>query len=648
MALQVASLFGVLSLDDKMSGQLDSAEQKARGFGSRLAQLGQNVTGFAANITTLFAAVGIALGIAVTSAVAFNESMTNTGAVLGKTQAEMAALSQEILDIGAESRAGPQAVAAAYYDIAGGIQNASTHMDVLRAAIALAEAGNTDLASSAKGLISVMNAYDLSAADAARVSDIFTRAVGMGVGTMSDFTNALGPASGLAFDLGISFEELAASTAFLTSTGSTASESVTQLTGIMSAFLKPNSNMTAALAAMGYESGTAAIEALGLQGAVNALSTAVGGSTDELAKALGTQEALGGAIGLLNDRATDFTASFTAGLNGATEAARNIQNASPAAQFDFLRSTVQALGIEVGTTLLPALIDLVDIIRPVINSVIGWVRQNPRLTATIGAVGAGLAVLGPILLAVGAAMTGIGAIVAVIGSPIGLLVGLVAGLALAFESNFLGIRTVVQPVLDTISNGFNFLREALGWFVEDIRQYGLLEAIKQAFGLGGSYGESWLEGVLVSFGMARETAVSVLDSITSALGNVSAFIQNTVIPGVQAFFQFLADAWSFVSPHLANLYNWFISDALPAIVGFVQNTVLPGVRSFFQFLADAWLFISPALSSIYNWFVIEAMPAITNFISNTALPAVRSIFDFIRGAWDLISPHLVQSTIGLW
>ena len=160
----------------------------------------------AAGIAATFGAAAV-----ISSASAFDSTMHNIQAVTKDTAAETAALGQELLAIGGNSVAGPQAVADAYYDIAGGVADASVRMDTLNAAIALSEAGQANLGAATAGLISVMNSYGFSAEQASFASDVLTRTVGMGVGTMGDFASALPQVTGLANSMGISFDDLAAS-----------------------------------------------------------------------------------------------------------------------------------------------------------------------------------------------------------------------------------------------------------------------------------------------------------------------------------------------------------------------------------------------------------------------------------------------------
>lgn len=414
MATQVASLFGVLDLRDNLTPGLSSAKTGLTGFSSHLSTVGGQVKDFGQKLTVAMLPVTAALGLSVNAAVNFDEAVTNVGAVLGLTTGEIKNLKGELLEMSSDTRAGPQAVADAFYDIVGGVADASTHWDILNASIKTSEAGNADLAGTTKALISVMNAYKFSAKDAGMVSDVLTRTVGMGVGTMDEFAAALPNVTGLSHSLGISFEDVGTMMAYLTTQGNSASESATQLSGMMTAMLNPNENMKDALKELGYETGQAAIEQLGLLGAYEALRGTQTAQTMGMSELVGRLEALRGVTSFAGEDVRDFFGKFRDGLAGATDQAREIQMGSAAAQFDLLKTSVSELGIELGDALMPVLLDIASGAKEVVKNIIEWTIKNPEATKTILMVAGALVILGPVIMvtssAVGLLTSGVGAL----------------------------------------------------------------------------------------------------------------------------------------------------------------------------------------------------------------------------------------------
>lgn len=429
-----------------LTSGLNQANQEIGNFASRA---GQNLADVGRDLSLQVTAPLVGVGVAAAKlAIDFDEAMTNTAAVMGLTGDAADELSAQVLDIGQTARAGPQAVAESFYDIVGGVTDASTHMAILNAAIATSEAGNANLAATTNGLISVMNAYGLAADDAAQVSDIFTRTVGTGVGTMDDFVSALSPVAGLASSTGVSFQELGTAAAFMTTQGFSASQAGTRLQAAITALIKPNETMNEALHRMGVESGSAALEQYGLAGTLDLLSTALGGSQDQMAAALGSTEALGAAILLTDERFAGFSQNFITGMDGATAAARQIQLTSVAAQIDLLKSSMTGLGITIGDAILPGILAVVAAITPFINRL---AEANPQVIQIGVALAAMAAAAGPLVSTMGALATIFGVIL----SPIGLIAAGVVAAAAGFKllyDHSTAFRNAINNIKDAITS----------------------------------------------------------------------------------------------------------------------------------------------------------------------------------------------------
>ena len=483
------------AVEDVMRG----AESALRSAGERFQSQGQSMmsggmrTIMAGGVAALVNSAAFA--IPVNSAVQFEQTMTNTRALLGQTAEEMAGLNAQVLAIGAASVAGPQQAAVAFYDIVSGVQDASTHLDILNSAIATSEAGQSSLTSTTSGLIAVMNSYGSSVITAAQASDVYSRTVGMGVGTMDQFVSAMAPISGLAATLDIGFDELGSSMAYLTAQGSTASASATRLQATMVAMLKPNNEMAVALRAAGYESGELAINQLGLVGALDAVAQAMDNDTGRMAAALGSTEALQAAVVLLRDGYAEFNESYMEGLDGATDRAREIQLQGVYAQVGLLKAAADGLAITIGTALLPPISNLLQIITPLINGIREWIQANPELAggiikaaAAVGFIVAGLTTLGGIIAVVSGAISfglggallgmanGLGLITTLLFNPFGIIAGLgsVAATILSlvpvigiFVAGFAGIAMIFSDIQNNVGgagDAFASLMQTMGGF----------------------------------------------------------------------------------------------------------------------------------------------------------------------------------------
>jgi TP901 family phage tail tape measure protein len=424
-----------------------------RGFNSGMASVENsldktagNLTKLGSGISTIMAPAALAFGASTKMALDFSGMITNISAVTGTTGKDLDKLSGQIMKFGEDSEYGAQQVAGAFYDIAGGVVDVKSRMAVLDAAVHTAQAGQADLGGTTKALITVMNGYGFSAKQASFASDVLTRTVGMGVGTMDDFASAFPQVTGLANSLGIGFDDLGADMAFLTTKGNSASESATQLSSAMVALLKPHDKMKKALKAIGYETGQAAIKNLGLVGTYRALLKA--GYGNDMADMVGRVEALRAVTSFSDDSSVQFFTDFKKGVKGATSEAEKIQLSGPAAQVKLFESSVQSLGINLGNSMLPALQQVLGDVKPLVQGLSDWIAKNPVLVGQIGEVVALLTGAGGLTIAAGqvvSAVAGIGG--AIVGlAPFILPLGIIVGMIGAYQTNFGGFRDFVDDL----------------------------------------------------------------------------------------------------------------------------------------------------------------------------------------------------------
>lgn len=488
-ALEIASLYGTIALNDQFTTQLGIVMQSLGSFEGRLRDIGARTSELGFALGTIFAVPALAFGRATDSAVDFNRVVTNSAAILGLNQEQARSLSDELLDIGAHSMAGPMGVARAYYEVASGVLNAGSRMPILHAAIATSEAGQADLMGTTMAMISIMNAFGYTTeAEATRVGDAITRMVGVGIGSMDQFSAALPKVTGLAAQVGISFDEVASSMAFITTKGFTPGQASTQLAGIINAFLKPNTTMKGLMGGLGWESGSAAMGQFGLVGTIQRLFAATGGSEDVLSQALGRREALLGSLALLQQGYGDFAPGFMGSIGGSTEAARDIQRTAPGAQRDLFNAQLAALGITIGDALIPGLSQLMQQLSPIVEAFRAWAAANPEVVAGIGQIvigGAGLAVF---LFGLGQLIRSIGIIVGALASPVTGAIVLIGLLGAAYTTNFLGFRDFVdnevRPALEGFADTVRGLPDPVRAAAISIGALGLAGAIAMALGLG--------------------------------------------------------------------------------------------------------------------------------------------------------------------
>src|SRR5689334_19476170 len=207
------------------------------GMAGNLAKVGQAMT---YSLTTPLLAIG---SQAVKTASDFDASMHNINSIAHMTQGEFDALSKKVLDFGTTTRSGPQAVADSLYEIYSAGLTGSKAFDLMQQSVKTAEAGLADLEKTTNALTATVMAYSNQNLSASEASNVWTKMVQVGVGSLDDFLANAQKVLPLASNLGISFQDLGANAAYLSQQGGGAKKAMTALAMAFSNILKPNDTM---------------------------------------------------------------------------------------------------------------------------------------------------------------------------------------------------------------------------------------------------------------------------------------------------------------------------------------------------------------------------------------------------------------------
>lgn len=403
-------------------------------------------------------------GLAMTGAVAgvgiasvkmggdFDTAMREVNTMMGLSESEFQKLKDDTLALSTELGKAPTEMAKALYQVISAGVPAGNALEFLGTSAKAAVGGVTDTETAVDGITTVVNAFKMSADDAAKVADVMFETVKRGKTNFELLSSSMYIAAPLAATLGVKFEEVMAATATLTKQGVPTAQAMTQVRASLVALTKPSEDMKVLLEKMGYSSGEAAIAALGYSGTLDGLRQAADNNNETLGTAFGRVEGLNALFGLTGDNAEMFAQDLE-GMGQATEGvgasmeAFNEMNKSVGRQFE--QTTVQLKGmfIEISSALLPALTSLVEAMAPILKAFGEWASNNPELTLALmgvtGAVGALLLVLPPLMSAytavkaiqVGATATTIGHTISLVAHTVATWAATAAATAFAIAVN---------------------------------------------------------------------------------------------------------------------------------------------------------------------------------------------------------------------
>lgn len=643
----LGNAYGSVIID--VSG-VSSAMQQARqaieggfsGIGNSISSLGDQMSKLGGAISTFSAPLLAAGGVGLKAAADFDTLLKQIEVFGNVAPEQMSKVSEFALKMGADTKFSSSDAAEALLGLLKAGQSLDEAMQSLPQVLNLAAAGNLSLASASGIVSSALAIFKLKATDAGRVSDALARAANASQADVGDLGQALANVGPIAAMFGLSVEDTSAILGVFANNGIKGAESGTQLKSMLLNLTRPTEDVKGAFERLGVSLYDAQGNSRNFNTVIKELDAALDKLPVEQQNEL--MQTLGGSYGIVGISAL----RASGGIDGMLQSMAAAPSAGKIAD-DFMKTfkgNVESLTGSVETLMVSGLTPFMnEVLTPivkqitgVVNSMTEWTQKNPELTKQIVKVLAIVAVLGPTLLVAGKAMKSIGEIITVATGSFGLIGLAIAGLVLAFNTNFLGIRDILQPVIDQIGIFFNSILsgmpvgDALGTMFRNLLPPDVVAGITNGF------------NGIVTF--VTETALPALQGfanwfLTEALPAVVNFVGTTVIPGIQKLFTFLSEAWTNISPALQSFANWFLTEALPAVVAFVQNTVIPGIQKLFTFLSEAWNTVSPGLNSLKDWFLTDALPKVKTFVEVDFKNALNSVFGWMATVWtDTIEPGL--------
>ena len=367
---------------DKTGAAVQSALSNTSKFASNVQAATQPIADFTAGALKIEAAL-LASGAAITAfsvkvAGDFDTAFREISTLISAPVEDLDSFKAAILSYASSSTKPLEEVTQSIYNaISAGVDYADA-IEAVAIAEQLSVAGKATLNDSLLVLVSSLNAYGLGMEDAQRFSDALFTTVKQGQTTLPELANSLSGVTGLAATAGVSFEELLAAVATLTSTGAPTSQAVTQIQGAISAILKPTSEASALAKQLGIDFSLQRLEAVGLSGVLNDVQAATGGNAEQMAVLFGRVEALNGVLTLTGLGADKFAETLQAMASnaGSVEVAFAIMVQSIDASSQKIKNALDGLFIAIGAPLLDEFSGVAEAIAGIFNAIGDAARDN--------------------------------------------------------------------------------------------------------------------------------------------------------------------------------------------------------------------------------------------------------------------------------
>ena len=262
------------------------------------------------------AAIGTAFVAGMTKAVIaaneFQKEMSNVATLIDTSAESTQDLTKQLLLLDPALGGTTELTKGLYQAFSAGARDAEEAMEITVASAKFAKAALTDTNTAVDVLTTAINAYGAENMDANKASDIFFTTIKKGKITGEELASSIGTSIPLFSAAKIGLDELASGIAAMTKQGVSANVATTQLNNIVSSFLKPSEELAIRLKEVGFESGSAFLEAEGLAGALEFLQEVTKGDAAEIAKLIPNIRGMRGVMALTGVGGETFTDTLEA------------------------------------------------------------------------------------------------------------------------------------------------------------------------------------------------------------------------------------------------------------------------------------------------------------------------------------------------
>ena len=411
----------------KVTGELEKSATSSKRTTNEVKALGVAYIGLAVAMTAIITK-------SVETSAAFEQSMANVKAISQATGAEFEKLRNQALNLGATTKFTAAEAADAQALLAQAGMKTNQIIASMPGVLALAAAGQVDLATTASITASALNGFGLAAEDSARVADVLAKS---SIDTNADVTDlgmALKYVAPVAAAMGVSIEVAVAAIGELSNAGIKGEMAGTQMRAMLLALASPSKEAAGYMEKLGVSISDSA-------GNIKPFSTIVGDLQGAFTRLTQVQQADVAATLVGREAASGFLTLIAQGKGTLDNYTASLENAGGTAervagiQMDTLKgaiaemqSALEGVGIVVGDKFAPAIRKVAEVITSVLS---GFTSLNPALqgaiiafatvvplvlglAAAVGALSIAFAglnvafpILGAISLAIGAVVAGI-------------------------------------------------------------------------------------------------------------------------------------------------------------------------------------------------------------------------------------------------
>ena len=451
---EIANTENKLKTLQSQSSKWTTAGKAIEEFGNKITKVSDKVDKLGNTLTTSLTVPIVGLGTAaVVTGNNFEAQMRRVQAIAGATGEELDKLTEQAMQLGAETSFSATQVAEGMENLASAGFTTEEIMEAMPGLLDLAASSGADLATSSEIAASAIRGFGLEASEAGHVADVFAEAAAKTNAQTEDMGEAMKYIAPVANTMGLSIEEVAAAIGIMSDAGIKGEQAGTTLRGALTRLTKPTDKMIGVMEELGISFYDNEGKMKSLTEMIEMLQDATKDLTDEqeqnaLTTLFGT-ESLSGMVSLINrgsDDLDDMTKSFKK-ADGAAEDMADTMLDNTAGSLESLSGAIESAGIAIQKALSPEIRKLSEWIQDLVNDFNNLSEEEQlniiKTVALVAGIGPLIKILGTAGKTIGTVTTGIGTFSQAIGVAIG--------------------KTTSQvSAVNKLANAFKFLTSPMG------------------------------------------------------------------------------------------------------------------------------------------------------------------------------------------
>lgn len=460
---EIANTENKLKTLQSQSSKWSTAGKAIEEFGNKITNVSDKVDKLGNTLTTSLTVPIVGLGTAaVATGNSFEAQMSRVQAIAGATKDELEQLTNQAIQLGAETSFSATEVAAGMENLASAGFTTNEIMEAMPGLLDLAASSGAELATASEIAASAIRGFGLEASEAGHVADVFAEAAARTNAQTEDMGEAMKYVAPVAKTVGLSIEETAAAIGIMSDAGIKGSQAGTTLRGALVRIVKPTKPVKEAMEELNVEFYKSDGTMKSLKEIIDDLQKSTKGLSEEtknqaLAQIFGT-EALSGMLALVNrgaDDLEDITKSFEK-ADGAAEEMADTMLDNTAGSLESLSGAIESAGIAIQKALSPEIRELSEWIQDLVNDFNNLSEEEQlniiKTVALVAGIGPLIKILGTTGKTLGTVTTGIGTFTQAIGVAAGKTVSETASVnklanAFKFLTSPMGLATTALGLL---------------------------------------------------------------------------------------------------------------------------------------------------------------------------------------------------------